>query len=162
VSTPLTISAPYHARHLYSEADVAHVLAGLSDQPFWPSQKIPVTSTAAHGHGGAARASSTFDGALGQAVRDCLIRPIALDSMGSRIAEHLDAKVSKVSNRFSCCIQGLTITGRAFLDPSSCCFVVRRSSRTRDPRSASSACTAGPFPWYASTECYSLRFAHVH
>jgi naphtho-gamma-pyrone polyketide synthase len=104
ISTSLSsITAPYHAAHLYSDADVAHVLGALPARASWTSTTIPIIS-AAEGQDDARRAAALFPDALGEAVRDCLLRRIAIDRLPVRIADHVqslgkdDAVIHPVAN----------------------------------------------------------------
>ncbi|USW47943.1 Putative thioesterase, Acyl transferase domain superfamily, phosphopantetheine binding ACP [Septoria linicola] len=94
VTTRLSITAPYHAAHLFGPSDVDHVVeAYLPSSVTWPRARIPIISFARTGPGASdhSDASTTFKAALIEAVRDCLIRPIALDRMAVSIANHAKA-----------------------------------------------------------------------
>ncbi|KAF2211538.1 hypothetical protein CERZMDRAFT_42949 [Cercospora zeae-maydis SCOH1-5] len=84
-TTRLPITAPYHAPHLFTSDDVQHITDCLPRSESWPAVQIPIVSfsrdeVASHG--------AAFPAAMNEAVRDCLIRPIALDRMAASIAAH--------------------------------------------------------------------------
>ncbi|KAF7198010.1 Polyketide synthase CTB1 [Pseudocercospora fuligena] len=90
-TTPLSlkrITAPYHASHLYSEADISHVASGVPHDDDGASHlHIPIISATANGR--SLSTPSSLRVALEEAARDCLLRRIALDLLPARIAEHV-------------------------------------------------------------------------
>lgn len=92
ISTPLPITAPYHAPHLYTDADVDRVVGHvLSVSNAWPSTRIPIVS-AAGAEQTTAQSCVAFPTALADAVRDCLARPIALDQWPASLAQHIQSR----------------------------------------------------------------------
>ncbi|TEA14637.1 Non-reducing polyketide synthase pks27 [Colletotrichum sidae] len=84
-SASLRITAPYHSAVLYSESDIENVLQGIPERDVQQTSS-PMISTSAEVQ--ALSAPMNLRDALGQAVRDCLMRPMALGELPSRIAEH--------------------------------------------------------------------------
>ncbi|KAF4429939.1 beta-ketoacyl synthase [Fusarium austroafricanum] len=89
-TAPLPITAPYHSAHLYSDADISHVLAGVPQQGS-PRARIRIISNSAEGQ--TVSATATLRDALEEAARDCLRRQMALDQLSIRIAEHVKAVI---------------------------------------------------------------------
>ncbi|KAM3419059.1 hypothetical protein BST61_g5014 [Cercospora zeina] len=76
--TRLPITAPYHASHLFTSDDVQHVTDCLPRSESWPAVQVPLISFS---RDEVALPGASFPAAMNEAVRDCLIRPIALDRM---------------------------------------------------------------------------------
>ncbi|OLN84419.1 Conidial yellow pigment biosynthesis polyketide synthase 4 [Colletotrichum chlorophyti] len=83
-SASLRITAPYHSSVLYHEKDIEKILDGVPERV--RQNSIPIISTSAECQ--APYAPMNFRDALAQAVRDCLMRPVALEQLPTRIAEH--------------------------------------------------------------------------
>ena len=95
IGTPLSlcVTAPYHASHLYSDDDVARVVAELDSDIAWPNARIPVVSSSDLASSqDAALIDRKFPDALREAIRDCLTRRIGLDVWPSRIAAHISSR----------------------------------------------------------------------
>lgn len=93
----LRIPAPYHADHLYTDADVAHVLRDVPDLTI--HSPIPLIAASSDAHDGATSSQpsgkqGSFTDALELAVRDCLSRRIALDELPDRIVDHVRSRGS--------------------------------------------------------------------
>lgn len=87
-SLPLRITAPYHSELLYSDTDIANVLADLPDHGL-SRRRIPIISTSASTKGQAISTTATLREALNQASRDCLQHKMALDQLPARLAQHI-------------------------------------------------------------------------
>ncbi|KAK3713685.1 Non-reducing polyketide synthase ctb1 [Vermiconidia calcicola] len=88
----LRVTAPYHAPHLYSEDDISRLLNGLDSGAGWPTARIPIISASRSTQDtGGDLAGLTLPAALAEALRDCLIRRIAIDVLPSRIAGHMNS-----------------------------------------------------------------------
>lgn len=94
LSTPLPITAPYHATHLYNDADVSRVLERLPAGVAWPSTRVPIVSAARPEPAGHVEIPlfTSFASATREAVRDCLTRPIALDRWPANLAHHIQSR----------------------------------------------------------------------
>ncbi|PPJ53310.1 hypothetical protein CBER1_00905 [Cercospora berteroae] len=84
-TTRLPITAPYHAPHLFTANDVQQVTGCLPPSDAWPTVHIPIISFS---RDEVLSRGASFPAAMSEAVRDCLIRPIALDRMAVSIANH--------------------------------------------------------------------------
>ncbi|WQF82950.1 Putative thioesterase, Acyl transferase domain superfamily, phosphopantetheine binding ACP [Colletotrichum destructivum] len=109
-SASLRITAPYHSAVLFHEEDIEQILEGVPksgrQQP--DVDGIPIVSISAEGQQQQdqqqeeeeeqglykAVSSQSLHDALGQAVRECLVRAVALDKLPARIAEHAKTVVA--------------------------------------------------------------------
>lgn len=96
-SMPIRITAPYHSSTLYSKDDLSRVLlSSLAEEAPIPL-RLPVLSACSEGQYPDGR--RTFTDALQMAVQDCMTRRLALDSLPSRIAQHVKAVSAKLAHQ---------------------------------------------------------------